>query len=478
MKNNMSPLVRLLDSLDSKLKLLGNWLTKHLLFAIKHLPDKEESIYKVFKASVLILFLSKKSLLCKNKISYMLECQPKSKWTTFLDNLNSSKNPNTLPIQLLQILLQELILKEKAFRPFWIPACKDLSEKLLLPTGTDFVGLDSISSNNWFPKQVEQLQSYKKTTIELQNKNLQKTFCPLFMSSLVDKWENEVMPTVKLKTIKIYPRLKQKQILNKFIDTSRYVYNRTNEYIKNGHRINFQDLRDLLVTENTKKDMDDYKMFDNLLNHLKQQKKDKSLSKENIKLIEENIKIVNQNRRNYMKQFEYIKNPLIRDFETETPKDIRACAVKRCCDAYKTGFANLRNGNIKYFNMTFKKKTDKIQSIELTPKIISIKNGIIKIAPEFFGKECNLKTHKKLNYIINHNVDIVRRYKEYYIHLSVNTEPTESKLNTIAGVDPGIRTFATVHSHNENTTIITEYKHNIDLLKKLNLKLNLLKKNS
>jgi putative transposase len=125
--------------------------------------------------------------------------------------------------------------------------------------------------------------------------------------------------------------------------------------------------------------------------------------------------------------------------------------------------------------MTFKKKTEPIQCIELTPKIISIRNGTIKIAPDFFGKECNLKTHKPVNYTIDHNVDIVRRYKEYFIHLSIDVESLKSSLITIAGVDPGIRTFATVHSHNDTTTFITEYKHRADILKRLNLKLTLLK---
>ena len=241
------------------------------------------------------------------------------------------------------------------------------------------------------------------------------------------------------------------------------------------------DLRDLLVTENTKKNLEEYGTFDNLLNYLKNLKKQSQNDSEK-KLIEENIKIVNQNKRNYMKQFEYTKNPLIHEFETETPKDIRACAVKRCCDAYKTGFTNLKKGNIKYFNMKFKKKTDPIQSIELTPKLISIKDGNIKILPEYFKEDCYLKIHKKtskkfkkLNYKINHNVDIVRRYKEYYLHLTIDIKPKTSELKTIAGVDLGIRTFATVYSFNNETTIIKEYKHRLELLKKLNMKLNLLK---
>jgi hypothetical protein len=42
------------------------------------------------------------------------------------------------------MLLQELILKEKDYQPFWNPVYKDLSEKLLLPIEIDYVDSDSI----------------------------------------------------------------------------------------------------------------------------------------------------------------------------------------------------------------------------------------------------------------------------------------------------------------------------------------------
>jgi hypothetical protein len=71
----------------------------------------------------------------KQNIS-MLGSVPESKWTTFLDNLNSSEDPSTLAIQLFRILGQELTSRDAGFRPFWNPAYKELSEKLLLPTGT------------------------------------------------------------------------------------------------------------------------------------------------------------------------------------------------------------------------------------------------------------------------------------------------------------------------------------------------------
>lgn len=99
--------------------------------------------------------------------------------------------------------------------------------------------------------------------------------------------------------------------------------------------------------------------------------------------------------RDNMKTFELVKNSGIKDFELDTPKDIRSNAVNRCCDAYKTGFSNLKNGNIKFFNLKYKKKTHPKQTIELTPKNITLKDKKIKILSTKFGEECILKTKLK-----------------------------------------------------------------------------------
>lgn len=410
-KKNLYPLEKLLGLQGLKLKRLGNWLTKHLLFAIEHLPDKEDIIFKVFKHSVATMYLVNKHPNLQGKISSMLESLPKSKWTTFLDNLSSSNNLDILHIQLLQILLQELTLKERVCQPFWKPACKDVSEMLSLPIGTDFAGLGSSLLKNWSQEQEVKSLSLTIQMTKLQNKSLQKTFCPSFMSSLVDKWEKDPMPIVKLKTlqVKIYPTIKQKAILNEFIDTSRFVYNRTLEFIKKGHQPNFQTLRDILVTNNTKKHLDDYHIFDDELNLLKQQKK-QTVSVDEKKCFDEKIKDVLKRRRDFMKQFDYSKNPLVHSFEVRTPKDIRANAVKRCCEAFKSGYSNLRNGNIKCFKMKYKKKTDSQHTIELTPKLVSIQNGMVQIVPQILKDESKLKvckpSHKQIkNLKINHNVD-------------------------------------------------------------------------
>jgi transposase len=314
------------------------------------------------------------------------------------------------------------------------------------------------------------------------------------MCSLADKWENEVMPPVKLKTlkIKIYPTLEQKKLLDEFIDTSRFVYNRTLEHINKGHKINFQNLRDLLVTDNTKKGLTEYKEYDKSINDLKIRKKelkeeikDINILKNAIEKLDEQIKFIHATRRTAMKEKDAETNSMIHDFELNTPKDIRACAVKQCCDAFKTGFTNLKNGNIKFFNMKYKTKKESLQTIEVTPKLITIKENQIRICPTLF-KDPILKMDKRnkrklKDMQIENNVDIQRASAGsapgYYVYISVKVTSKESELDKIAGVDLGIRTFATVHthSHSNGSNVISEYKHRADLLNKWNKKMDTLK---
>lgn len=482
-KNSSSQLERLLDLPGWRIKQSGRWLTKGLSQAIKHLPDREESTFTVFKSSVLLLFMIKQSPKFKSKILSMLGSLQKSKWTTFLDKLTTSSDQSTLPIELLRTLLQELTSKEKAYQLFWKPACKEISERLLLPTGTDYAGSGSNSLNKWLQKQEVRSPSLTIKTTRHVNRNLQMTSWPSSMSSLADKWANEAMPTAKAKTlkVKIYPTQEQKIQIDRFMDVSRYVYNRTLEHINNGHRANFQELRDLLVTQNTKKHLDEYKAFDSRIRKLKDQKQNATGAE--VDNITKEIKTIQQQRRDVMKGFDYAVNQMVQKFETEVPKDIRACAVKRCCDAFKAGLSNLRNGNIRHFKMQFKKKKERYQSIELTPKIFSIKDCAFRICPDLF-RDCILRVHKNTQKrlkdleIVN-NVDIVRSTEGYFVHICVPVQQqvVEQHLDVVAGVDPGVRTFATVHSHSMSTneTIVYEYKHRIDLLNKLNAKIKLLK---
>ena len=103
---------------------------------------------------------------------------------------------------------------------------------------------------------------------------VKKTYFQLSTSTVVDKWTKKVIK-LELKSLKFPLKMNKQQrlIIDDWINTSNYIYNKTLEKIKNGRVINFNSLRDLLVTENTKKHSYEYKKFDILSNKLKLKKK-------------------------------------------------------------------------------------------------------------------------------------------------------------------------------------------------------------
>lgn len=280
----------------------------------------------------------------------------------------------------------------------------------------------------------------------------------------------------------MYLKPEQKKLINEFIDTSRYVYNKTLEHLKKGHSNNFFYLRDLLVTNESKKGNVFVMEYDTRIKEV--QEKLKKSSEEIYKKELETLKKVKLEK---MKSISAVKNPLIKEFELRTPKEIRANAVKQCCDAMKAGISNLKKGNIKFFNMKFRKKSSKQQGIEVAPSGISFENGQIKLLPRTFGKDCLIKIHNRMkkkiirnNIKIEHNVDIIRNNnKEYYLYIVIPTVIKEKKNRPeeVAGIDLGVRTFATVFSNNlnENGTKVIEYNQRMELLKELNSKIDFLK---
>jgi putative transposase len=463
-------------------KHLGRWLTKRKSDALKHLEVREDLINKVFHNCVILIYLMKipKMSLFRKRIFSMLEFPLKNKWTIFLDKLNSLENQNSLTMYLFKTLLQELILKEKDFKPFWTPAYKALSETLWLPTETDCVVSDLNSLKSSYKKQEVLSKFLTVQETNLQAMNFQKTSCPLSTSIIAEKWEKEVIPVelTEKKTIKIklYPTLQQKTLLKNIIDTHRFVYNRSLGYIKEeGFSPNFQTLRNLLATERTKTESSEHRYYTGYINKLKEQLQDISIIDEKEKL-KEIIKFEEDNLKQIKKELPFKKNPLIYDFELETSNEIRSNAIKSVCDAYKSVYSNFSAGNIKYININYKKKTEK-SCVELASSEVSIKNNKVNICPGklkinslFKISKRNIRKYKNVQ--INSNSDLVLNKGNYFLHMTVSTEVTENKkLDTVSGGDLGIRTFLTLY----NGKKVYEYKHNPETLKKLNTKLKMLK---
>lgn len=447
------------------------------LCAGKHLPDKEDLINTIWKRCV-ILFVMFKQKKYRDTILFILESVQKNKWMTFLDKLSiyNQKTSNILHIELFQILVQELISQEKACKQFWTPVYKELSEKLLLPTEIDYPDLVSNLSNVSLQKPVVKSQYSMMTNTKVQNKNLQKTYYQLSTSTVVNKWEKEVTKQIELKSlkIKIKPTFHQKKILDEWIKTSNYVYNKGIACINNGDKINFNNLRDKCVTNKTKKTDNNYSLLTSnikLLNvHIKNNKNEHIL-----KLLQNALKINKLKHKN----IKFEKNLFIQEWETKTPKEIRAEAIRDFCKAYKTSFENLKAGNIHYFKLGFRKITKSKKSLSLPHSLITNNNGTLKISPNFMeehslfkmGKR-TLKKHKNIE--IKHDCRLVHHRNEYWIHIPIPTQQLNKKTPiNYCGIDPGVRTFLTTFGNNE----VNEYNQNKSLLNKLNKKIDILNSN-
>ena len=282
------------------------------------------------------------------------------------------------------------------------------------------------------------------------------------------------------------PTNQQRKIIDEWINTSRYVYNKTIHLINKGHSVNHFKLRDKLVTEDTKKNNKEYKIFEYELQELNNNKKllnkemiknKKDIEKHNelIKLLElqEQLIMNKKKSRNEMcKSLSFEKNTGIKEWEFNTPKAVRDGAVNDVCKAYKTGFTNLKLGNIKFFRMHYKKKTNPDKCVCIPKSLVKNKNGIIHLSSSFFKENCKftmgkktLKKYKDLK--IDNDTRIIKQKDIYYLIVPIPFEEIpKTPLVKYCGIDPGIRTFMTSFGNNE----CIEYHHNEEAIKILNSK--------
>ena len=279
----------------------------------------------------------------------------------------------------------------------------------------------------------------------------------------------------------------QKIIIDDWFNTTNYIYNKTLAHIKKTNNINFYKLRDLFITNNTKKNNILYINLSNkileLHNKIKELKNTIKTTKNKLEIdntinnIKKEINDYNKILRKEAKNIQSEKNLEIKDWELKTPKDIRAGAVKEVCDAYKTSFANLKAGNIKFFNISFRKKNNANKCITIPKSTIKIKDKNINIAPTYLNKNSVFKIHNKTlkknkALKINNDCKLIKKNNNYYLLIPIEIKEKEKPLyNNYCGIDPGVRTFMTTFGNNG----FTEYKHNDKLLRNINVKINYLK---
>ena len=271
------------------------------------------------------------------------------------------------------------------------------------------------------------------------------------------------------------PTLIQKKIFNEWIKTSNYVYNKTIACINKGDKVNFINLRDKCVTNQTKKTNSEYTV---LINNIKDL--NKKIKKENELNELDNLKKQLIIEKNNLKKIKFENNSFVHKWELKTPKAIRDGAVRDVCKANDTGWSNLKAGNIKHFKLGFRKIQKCKKSFVLPHSLIKLINGEFIMAPNFLKEHCKIRigkrTRKKHGKIeINNDCRIIHERNKYWIFIPVPTTivpRTTVPAQRYCGIDPGERTFLTVFNNNE----VVEYNQNKILLKKLNKKIDLLRR--
>lgn len=165
----------------------------------------------------------------QSKQSVTVESHPPSNETTLLDK--SSECEVSIQTQKsFQTSAQVSTSKEKPFLPYWNDSCKERSSDLFLPTGTGSV----VSASNFSSTCSKSLAAkswFSTRQWESQNKSLYKTYLQSCTTSHAECTEAEVVKTVRVRKIRLYPNPQQKQLFKHWFGTSRKTYNETVAYL-------------------------------------------------------------------------------------------------------------------------------------------------------------------------------------------------------------------------------------------------------
>ena len=254
------------------------------------------------------------------------------------------------------------------------------------------------SKKLWFPLEGKSTWNKIKSNswFSIQKKtnvNLQKTCFQLPTFTPDDKWVEDDRRTRK---IRLYPTQKQALQLKEWLNTSRYVYNRALGAVNEGEGKNFYKLRNKYVIAKN--------------------------------------------------------NPLVKDWEKKTPKDVRAGAIQDLIYGFKAQFQKLKNKTLKHFKMRFRKKKENrsIRIPKTAVKLIKDKRYSVVIYKKFIGK-IKIGQDKCLkDLILDHDFRLSYKNGEWYLHAPVKVKSNrKNKQKNICALDPGIRSFQTSYAENE-----------------------------
>jgi putative transposase len=164
-------------------------------------------------------------------------------------------------------------------------------------------------------------------------------------------------------------------------------------------------------------------------------------------------------------------NPLVEEWQIETPKDIRASAVRDLVKNHTSAFSLLKRRQIKGFNMKFASKKE-VQSIEIPKTAIKLNKKGIFMYKNYIPNKIKVGKREKLNIKIECDCRLKVENDKWFlcIPIKVKASKTEDRYTKkeFCSIDPGTRSFQTVYSED----MVLQVKVNKELIKKLQDKID------
>ena len=165
----------------------------------------------------------------------------------------------------------------------------------------------------------------------------------------------------------------------------------------------------------------------------------------------------------------YKNNPNVEEWQLNTPKDIRAGAIRDLVKNYDTAFSNLRNRNISGFKMRFASKKDQPPSIEIPKTALNLGDNGLFIYKKYIPDKIKLAPKQKINFTIDYDCRLQVKNNNWFLVIPIKMKAvTKNNRSAFCSLDPGIRSFQTVYSEES----VLQIKINKEQVKKLQNKID------
>ena len=314
-----------------------------------------------------------------------------------------------------------------------------------VPLYNSFLDNNSINTNSWYDKKVYNTDTTDNNIYEFIKSEL----------IIPDK-------ILKCEKIILLPSKKQKNLLLNMLEGYRIIYNHTLKFIK---KREYNKFHNRIISEEDEIIKTEKKTY---IKYIKEYKKNlNNNEKECIEIIDD---VINNIFKKEIRQFQInnlkkednnniilddkkIKTYFIKDEihkvskKFKTPVHSLNYAVKLACSSYKSCLTNLKNGNIKYFNIRYIKSNKSSLIMDIEKSAFNKKSFITSI----LGKE--MKNNKNIDYIINKDCKLhYNRNKDRFTLLVPkeieNIIKNDNKEEYIS-IDLGLRTLMNCKTNKE-----------------------------